>query len=54
VRDCGAKVFVTSPACVDQTRGLAGAPDAPALFITGGAAPGLRDGRQVAAQPETR
>ena len=55
VRDCGAKVFIASPAGAEQTRGLAGAADAPALFMTGGAAPDFRDwDAEVAAQPETR
>jgi long-chain acyl-CoA synthetase len=54
VRDCGAKAFITSPACVGETRGLKGAPDAPALFVVGGAEPGFRDwSREAAAQPET-
>jgi acyl-CoA synthetase (AMP-forming)/AMP-acid ligase II len=53
VRDCGAKAFVTSAACVAETKGLAGAPHAPELFMTGGAAPGFRDwDHEVAAQPE--
>jgi long-chain acyl-CoA synthetase len=54
VRDCGAKVFVTSPAGVAQAGGVAGAPDAPLMFIVGGEAPGFRDwSQEVARQPDT-
>ena len=51
VNDCGAKAFVTSPACVAETRSLAGGP---ALFIVGGQAPGYRDwSDEVSRQPAT-
>jgi acyl-CoA synthetase (AMP-forming)/AMP-acid ligase II len=51
VADCGAKVFVTSPACVAETRSLA---SGPVLFIVGGQAPGYRDwSAEVLRQPET-
>ncbi len=54
VRDCGAKAFITSPACVGETRGLAEAPDARLLFIAGGEAPGFRDwSQEVARHPDT-
>ena len=54
VRDCGAKAFVTSPACAEQTRGLVDSADAPVLFMTGEAAPGFRAwDAEVAAQPAT-
>jgi len=50
VADCGAKVFVTSPACEAQARGLSG----PILFMTGEAAPGFRAwDAEAAAEPET-
>jgi fatty-acyl-CoA synthase/long-chain acyl-CoA synthetase len=50
VCDCGAKVFVTTPACAAQTRGLSG----PLLFMTGEPAPGFRAwDAEAAAQPET-
>jgi long-chain acyl-CoA synthetase len=50
VGDCGAKVFVTSPACEAQTRGLSG----PVLFMTGEAAPGFRAwDAEAAAEPDT-
>jgi len=42
VGDCGAKAFVTSPACTAQTRGFAAAADAPTLFMTAEPAPGFR------------
>ena len=54
VRDCGARVFITSPAGLAETRGLVGAPDAPALFMVGGSAAGFADwSQEVARQPET-
>jgi long-chain acyl-CoA synthetase len=50
VADCGAKVFVTSPACEAQTRGLSG----PIRFMTGDAAPGFRSwDAETAAEPAT-
>ncbi len=54
VRDCAAKVFVTSAACAAETRGLTEAGDAPVLFMIGEPAPGYRGfDREVAAQPAT-
>ena len=54
VRDCGAKAFIASAACVAEAQGLATAAKAPALFMTGGAAPGFRDwDAEIAAAPET-
>ncbi len=54
VRDCGAKAFVASAACVTEAQGIAALARAPALFMTGGAAPGFRDwDAEVAAEPET-
>ena len=51
VVDCGAKVFVTSPVCIAQTRGLSSEAH---LFIVGGREPGFRDWTQeVAGQPTT-
>ena len=51
VADCGAKVFVTSPACVAETYSLA---DGPILFVVGGQAPGYRDwSAEVSHQPQT-
>jgi long-chain acyl-CoA synthetase len=51
VKDCGAKVFVTSPSCVAETRGLAGGP---VLFVVGGEVEGYRDWTEEAArQPAT-
>ena len=54
VRDCAAKVFVTSPACAAETRGLMDSGDAPISFMTGEAASGFRAfDAEVAAQPAT-
>ncbi len=54
VRDCGAKLFVTTPACVAETAGLVNAADAPLLFMTGAAGPGFRAWDvEVAAEPTT-
>jgi long-chain acyl-CoA synthetase len=54
VRDCGARVFITSPACAGETRGLAESADAPLLFMTGKAVPGWRSwDAEAGAQPTT-
>jgi len=51
VADCGAKIFITSPACVAETQRLAGGPT---LFLVGGAAAGYRDwSAEVSRQPTT-
>ena len=44
VRDCGAKASSTSPASAPRREAIAGAARAPALFMTGGAAPGFAIG----------
>ncbi len=55
VRDCGAKVFVTSPASAGETRSLFQTPGAPVMFMTGDAAPGFRAwDKEIAEQPATR
>src|SRR5438067_6706200 len=33
IKDCGAKVFTTTPKCADQVRGLLGQPDVPLLYM---------------------
>jgi fatty-acyl-CoA synthase/long-chain acyl-CoA synthetase len=54
VRDCAAKVFITSPACLAEAQGLVQAGDGPILFMTGEAAPGFRSfDTEAAAQPAT-
>src|ERR1700757_1901668 len=43
VKDCGAKVVITSPQCAGQMRGLiTGAPGEPAFFMLDEAEPGFR------------
>ena len=34
VKDCGAKVFITTPKCADQVRGLVGQIDGPLLYTS--------------------
>jgi long-chain acyl-CoA synthetase len=55
IRDCGAKVFITSPDCAEQVRDLVtGAPGEPLFFMLDGAEPGFRSwDQEVAAQPTT-
>jgi len=65
VRDCGARVVITSPKCADQIKGLisdapgadapgAGAPDAPLFFMIDEPHPGFRSwDREMAKQPTT-
>ena len=54
VRDCGARAFIASPTGLAQTERLVEAPDAPLLFVVGGAAPGFRDwSQEVSRLPET-
>ena len=54
VRDCDAKVFITSPSGTHETHLLADAPDAPLLYMTGAAAPGFVSWDvEVDAQPTT-
>jgi acyl-CoA synthetase (AMP-forming)/AMP-acid ligase II len=38
IRDCGARLLVVSPACIEPVRGFAQAADAPSLYVTGAAA----------------
>ena len=55
IADCGAKVFITSPACADQMRNLVtGAPGAPLFFMVEEPEPGFRSwDKEAAAQPTT-
>jgi long-chain acyl-CoA synthetase len=55
VRDCGARVVITSPKCADQIKGLiSDAPDAPLFYMLDEPAPGFRSwDRETAQQPTT-
>jgi long-chain acyl-CoA synthetase len=55
VRDCGARVVITSPKCAEQIKGLVSdAPDAPLFFMIDEALPGFRSwDRELATQPAT-
>jgi fatty-acyl-CoA synthase/long-chain acyl-CoA synthetase len=53
VKDCGAKVVITSPKCAEQMKGLVtGAPGEPAFFMVDESLPGFRSwDKEAAAQP---
>ncbi len=54
VADCGAKVFITSPPCAQETRRFAETAGGPLLFMTGEARPGWRSwDAETALQPMT-
>src|SRR5471030_1213186 len=55
VRDCGARVVITSPKCVDQIKGLIGdAPGEPLFFMIDEPMPGFRSwDKELAKQPAT-
>ena len=55
VRDCGAKVVITSPKCAEQIKGLVtGAPGEPLFFMLDEPLPGFRSwDKEAAAQPAT-
>src|ERR1700694_20983 len=55
VKDCGARVVITSPKCADQIRGLVtGAPDVPLFYMIDEPLPGFRSwDRELAQQPTT-
>jgi acyl-CoA synthetase (AMP-forming)/AMP-acid ligase II len=55
VRDCGAKVFITSPKCAEQVREfVTSTPGEPLLFMIDDPEPGFRSwDRETAAQPTT-
>src|SRR6202040_1024883 len=55
VKDCGARVVITSPKCADQIKGLvAEAPDAPLFFMIDEPLPGFRSwDKEAIAQPTT-
>ena len=52
VRDCGAKVFITTPKCHEQVKGLVGQPGGPLLFMIDEPQPGFRSyDKEAVAQP---
>ena len=54
VKDCGAKVFITTPKCPEQVKGLVGQPDGPLLFMMDEPEPGFRSyDKEAIAQPTT-
>ena len=54
VKDCGARVFITTPKCHEQVRGLVGQADAPLLFMMDEPAEGFRSyDREAIVQPTT-
>ena len=55
VRDCGAKVFITSPACADKVKGIIkGEPGEPLFFMVDEPATGFRSyDKEAIAQPTT-
>src|SRR3954464_13139028 len=55
IRDCGAKVVITSPKCAEQIKGLVSdAPDAPLFFMMDRPLPGFRSwDDEAGAQPVT-
>ncbi|WP_316201504.1 MULTISPECIES: acyl-CoA synthetase [unclassified Bradyrhizobium] len=54
IRDCGAKVFITSPKCAEQVRDLVSATDGPLFFMVDEPEPGFRSwDKEAGAQPKT-
>ncbi len=54
VKDCGARVFITTPKCHEQVEGLVGQPGAPLMFMMEEPAPGFRSfDKEAIAQPVT-
>ena len=54
VKDCGAKVFITTPKCAEQVKGLVGQPGGPLLYMMDEPEPGFRSwDKEAAAQPTT-
>src|SRR6478735_4124275 len=54
VRDCGAKVFITSPKCHEQVKGLVSQPGGPLLFMLDEPEPGFRSyDKEAIVQPAT-
>ena len=54
VKDCGAKVFITSPKCFEQVKGLVGQNGGPILYMMDEPEPGFRSwDKEAGAQPKT-
>jgi acyl-CoA synthetase (AMP-forming)/AMP-acid ligase II len=54
IRDCGAKVFITTPKCHEQVKGLVGQAGAPLLYMMDEPEPGFRSfDKEALAQPAT-
>jgi fatty-acyl-CoA synthase/long-chain acyl-CoA synthetase len=53
VRDCGAKVFITTPKCHEQVKGLVGQPNGPLLYMMDEPAPGFRSWDEEAGRQPT-
>jgi len=54
VKDCGAKVFITTPKCHEQIKGLVGQPDGPLLFMLDEPTEGFRSyDKESSGQPTT-
>jgi len=54
VKDCGAKIFITSPKCYEQVKGLVGQPNGPLLYMMDEPEPGFRSwDKEAAKQPTT-
>jgi fatty-acyl-CoA synthase/long-chain acyl-CoA synthetase len=55
VRDCGARLVITSPKCAEQVKGLVtGAPGEPLFYMVDGPLPGFRSfDKEASAQPVT-
>src|SRR5467141_684141 len=52
VKDCGAKVFITTPKCAEQVRGLVGQIGGPLLYMMDEPEPGFRSfDKEAAEQP---
>src|ERR1700731_761856 len=54
IKDCGAKIFITTPKCHVQVKGLVGQADGPLLYMMDEPAPGFRSfDKEAIAQPVT-
>ena len=54
VKDCGAKVFITTPKCAEQVKGLVGQAGGPLLYMMDEPEPGFRSwDKEAIAQPTT-
>src|SRR5689334_4157102 len=54
VKDCGARLLITTPKCHDQVKGLIGQSDSPLLFMMDEPAPGFRSyDKEAIVQPIT-